>query len=297
MKILLFGKNGQVGWELNKSLLPLGEVIALGREQADFSKPESLRKIICDTNPDVIVNAVAYTAVDKAEEEEDVAAIINAAAPGVLAEEALKINALLVHYSTDYVFDGKKEGPYLETDQPNPLSVYGRTKLSGEIAIQSSGCCFLIFRTSWVYAARGNNFLLTILRLAEAEEKLNIVADQYGAPTSAKLIAETTFLCLQQSVQQKKTGNFSSDLYHLTASGYTSWHGFAEEIVTLVKMLSGASLKIQSISGIPSADYPAPATRPMNSRLSKLKLENEFDLNIPDWRVLLTECVEELVKC
>ena len=186
MKILLFGKNGQVGWELNRSLQPLGEVIALTRENADFSNPESLRNIVREINPDVIVNAVAYTAVDKAEEEEELAATINGVAPGILAEEALKTNALLVNYSTDYVFDGVKDSPYIETDKPNPVSAYGRTKLSGEVSIQSSRCDYLIFRTSWVYASRGQNFLLAMLKLASEREELNIVSDQIGAPTTAK---------------------------------------------------------------------------------------------------------------
>ncbi|MCA1767140.1 MAG: dTDP-4-dehydrorhamnose reductase, partial [Idiomarina sp.] len=197
MKILLFGKNGQVGWELNRSLQPLGEVIALDRDEADFSRPESLREIVRKIKPDVIVNAVAYTAVDKAEAEEALAATINSIAPGVLAEEALSINALLIHYSTDYVFDGTKQGPYVETDVPKPINAYGRTKLAGEQVIQSSGCDYFIFRTSWVYASRGHNFLLTILRLAKERDELNIVADQIGSPTSARLIAETTLLCLQ----------------------------------------------------------------------------------------------------
>ena len=226
MKILLFGKNGQVGWELNRSLQPLGEVVALSREEADFSNPESLRKIVSEISPDVIVNAVAYTAVDKAEEEEELAAIINGVAPGILAEEALKINALLIHYSTDYVFDGAKDSPYIETDKPNPINAYGRTKLAGEVVIQSSDCDYLIFRTSWVYASRGHNFLLTMLKLASEREELSIVADQMGAPTTAKLIADTTALSIRQAMGEKQSGNFSSDLYHLATSGSTSWHGF-----------------------------------------------------------------------
>ena len=206
MKILLFGKNGQVGWELNRSLQPLGEIVVLDIEDVDFSEPESLRQIVQDVNPNVIVNAVAYTAVDKAEEEEELALNINGVAPGVLAEEALKLNALLVHYSTDYVFDGTKSTPYVETDSPNPINAYGRTKLAGEIAVQSSGCDYLILRTSWVYASRAHNFMLTMLKLAQEREELSIVSDQIGAPTSARLIADITILCLQQEIKEKREG-------------------------------------------------------------------------------------------
>ena len=272
MKILLFGKNGQVGWELNRSLQPLGEVIALGREEADFSKPESLRNIVRDIAPDVIVNAVAYTAVDKAEEEEILATVINAQAPGVLAEEALKINALLIHYSTDYVFDGTKDGAYTETDMPNPINVYGRSKLAGEQVVQSSGCDYLIFRTSWVYASRANNFMLTMMKLAQEREQLNIVADQIGAPTTARLIADTTILCLQQALKEKTAGVFSSDLYHLTASGQTSWFGFTEEIVKLARNSLNIKLKLKELKPIPTSSYPTPAKRPKNSQLALTKL-------------------------
>ena len=192
MKILLFGKNGQVGWELYRSLQPLGEITVLDKENVDFSEPETLRKIVRESNPDIIVNAVAYTAVDRAEEEEVRVNKINAVAPGVLADEALKLGALLVHYSTDYVFDGTKNLPYTETDTPNPNNVYGQTKLDGEQALQSSGCDYLILRTSWVYASRAQNFMLTMLKLAQEREELRIVSDQIGAPTSARLIADTT---------------------------------------------------------------------------------------------------------
>jgi len=293
MKILLFGKNGQVGWELHRSLQPLGEVTALGRKEADFSNPESLRVIVRKTKPDVIVNAAAYTAVDKAEEEEELAATINEMAPRALAEEALKLNALLVHYSTDYVFDGSKNEPYSETDTPNPINAYGRTKLAGELAIQSSGCDYLIFRTSWVYASRGHNFLLTMLKLTQEREKLSIVADQIGAPTSARLIADTSVHCIKQSAKERLLGVFSSDLYHLTASGHTSWHGFTEEIVSFAGNSMNLHLKIKEVKAIPTTEYPTPATRPMNSRLALTKLESIFTIKVPDWKIALFVCMAE----
>ena len=295
MKILLFGKNGQVGWELNRSLQPLGEVVALGRDQADFSNPESLRKHVREINPDVVVNAVAYTAVDKAEADEELAKIINGVAPSILAEEVLKIDALLVHYSTDYVFDGTKNTPYAETDEPNPVNAYGRTKLAGEVAIQSSGCDYLIFRTSWVYASRGHNFLLTILKLAKERDELSIVADQVGSPTSARLISETTILCLQQAIKEKQAGRFSSDLYHLTTSNYTSWHGFAEEIVNAASNAVSLQLKVKNIKAISTADYPTPASRPINSQLALNNLKKAFGIEMPDWKKALELCIEELM--
>jgi len=294
MKILLFGKNGQVGWELNRSLQPLGEVIALGREEADFSKPESLRNIVRDIAPDVIVNAVAYTAVDKAEEEEDLALKINGVAPGVLAEEALNLGALLVHYSTDYVFDGTKSGPYVETDTPNPINAYGRSKLAGEQAVQSSGCDYLIFRTSWVYASRAHNFMLTMLKLAQEREELSIVSDQIGAPTTARLITDTTLVCIKQALLERRNQVFSSDLYHLTASSNTSWYGFTQEIIRVAKCELDLDLKIKNITNIPTIDYPTPARRPMNSRLDLRKLEEKFDVVMPSWEDVLRLCIEEI---
>ena len=294
MRVLLFGKNGQVGWELDRSLQPLGEIIALDREDADFSNPDDLRNVVRKSNPDIIVNAVAYTAVDKAESDVGVATSINSLAPGILAEEAMAIDALLIHYSTDYVFDGEKSEPYTEEDIPNPINVYGRTKLAGERAIQSSGCKYLIFRTSWVYASRGHNFLLTILKLAEEREDLSIVADQIGAPTSARLIADTTILCIQQSIKERVAGAFSSGLYHLTASGETSWHGFTQEIVSLARSSLSMSLTLKELKAIPTADYPTPAKRPMNSQLSLTKLESIFAVKMPNWKAALARCVSEI---
>ena len=293
MKILLFGKVGQVGWELNRSLQPLGEVIALGIEDADFSKPESLRKIVQNISPNLIVNAVAYTVVDKAETEEELAYKINAIAPGVLAEEVLKLNALLVHYSTDYVFDGTKVTPYTEKDVPNPINAYGRTKLAGELAVQSSGCDYLILRTSWVYASRANNFMLTMLKLAQEREVLNIVADQVGAPTTARLIADTTILCVYQIMKERIAGDFSSDLYHLTASGRTSWHGFTKKIINIANLSLKLQLTAKDIKAIPTSDYPTSATRPMNSQLALSKLEQEFNVVMPNWKQGCMLCVEE----
>lgn len=294
MKILLFGKNGQLGWELNRSLQPLGEIIALGRDEADFSDPAMLRKVVCEISPDVIVNAVAYTSVDKAEEEEKLATVINGVSPGVLAEEAKNLSALLIHYSTDYVFDGSKQTPYVETDEPKPINSYGRTKLSGEQAIQLSGCDYLIFRTSWVFASRGNNFLLTILKLAKEREELTIVSDQIGSPTSARLIADTTTLCVYQARNEMLSGVFSSDLYHLTASGYTSWHGFAEEIVNIANNEINRHLKVKNIKAISTVNYPTPANRPMNSQLSLNKLEKRFSVVMPDWKKAVSLCLGDL---
>lgn len=295
MKILLFGKNGQLGWELNRSLQPLGEIVVLDIEEVDFSEPESLRQIVQDESPDVICNAVAYTAVDKAEEDEELALKINGVAPGVLAEEALKLGALLIHYSTDYVFDGTKASPYVETDTPKPVNAYGRTKLAGELAVQASGCDYLILRTSWVYASRANNFMLTMLKLAQEREELSIVADQIGAPTTARLIANTTVLCVHQVMKERIAGIFSSDLYHLTASGHTSWHGFTKEIVRLASQNSKLQLTIKDIKAIPTSGYPTPATRPMNSQLAVTKLESLFTLKMPDWKNILKDCLNELM--
>ena len=294
MKILLFGRNGQLGWELNRSLQPLGEIVVLDIEEVDFSEPESLRKIVQAEAPDIICNAVAYTAVDKAEADEALAMAINGTAPGVLAEEALKQGALLVHYSTDYVFDGTKTSPYVETDEPNPINAYGRTKLAGELAVKSSGCDYLILRTSWVYASRANNFLLTMLKLAQEREELSIVADQIGAPTSARLIADVSLICIQQALKERLVGIFTSDLYHLTASGQTSWHGFTEEIAKLASDNLNLPLAIKSIKAIPTSEYPTPAKRPMNSQLALTRLESIFGLTMPTWQDSLRRCMEEI---
>jgi dTDP-4-dehydrorhamnose reductase len=291
---MLTGKNGQVGWELNRSLLPLGEIIALDRSQADLSKPESLRSLVQELRPDIIVNAAAYTAVDKAEVEEELATTVNGIAPGVLAEEAKKLGALLVHYSTDYVFDGTKETPYLEDDKPNPINAYGRSKLRGEEVIQHVGPDFLIFRTSWVYASRGRNFLQTILRLAKEKDQLSIVADQVGTPTWARLIAETTMACLLQTVNDQHKSMFKPDVYHLTSNGSATWYAFAKKIVGNARRLSNMHLQVRNITRMSTEEYPTPAKRPKNSRLENKKLKDVFNLSLPNWEQSLSLCIDEM---
>lgn len=291
--ILLTGSTGQVGWELARSLLPLGQVVIPERADFDLAKPESLGVTVDRIRPDVIINSAAYTAVDKAEDERELAQAINAAAPAQLAKAARRHGALLVHYSTDYVFDGKKNTPYTEEDTPNPASMYGCSKLAGEEAVRASGADHLIFRTSWVYAARGKNFLKTILRLAGEREELRIVADQTGAPTWARLIAETTTLALRQDLACRKNGNFSSGTFNLTTAGETSWHGFASAIVAGAKS-RGAQLKCRTITAITTADYPLPAARPANSRLASNRLREHYGLEMPDWRSCMQLCLAEL---
>jgi dTDP-4-dehydrorhamnose reductase len=294
LKILLTGASGQVGWELARTLLPLGEVIESRRAQADLSNLSALKALIQQVKPDVIVNPAAYTAVDKAETEKDLAFLINGQAPGMMAEEAKKTGALLIHYSTDYVFDGAKTQPYKETDITCPVNVYGASKLAGEQAIQDSGCDYLIFRTSWVYASRGNNFLKTIMRLAADREELKIVADQIGAPTWARLIAEVTAHAVHQVPGERRQDNFSSNIYHLTSSGYTSWHGFALQIVDTMRNQGKYNLKNKAIIPIPATDYPLPAVRPANSRLDSDRLASRFGLCMPSWENSLRLCMQEL---
>lgn len=294
MKILLTGCNGQVGWELARSLLPLGEIIALNRNQADLTDATKLREIIRHHAPNIIVNPAAYTAVDKAETEKELAFKVNAEAAGVMAEEAKKTGALLVHYSTDYVFDGTKPSPYTESDSTNPASVYGQSKLGGERAIQSIGGDYLILRTSWVYASRGSNFVKTILRLAAEREELKIVADQIGAPTWARLIADATAHIVRQAIAEKNNAQFNSDIYHLTSSGSTSWHGFAHTIINTAREQGSLNLINRSILPIPTNEYPLPAKRPANSLLSTQKLEQHFGLILPSWETSLKLCLQEL---
>ncbi|WP_340122791.1 dTDP-4-dehydrorhamnose reductase [Methylobacter svalbardensis] len=294
MKILLTGSNGQVGWELARALLPLGEIIAVNRTQADLADLDSLRHTVQKYNADVIVNAAAYTAVDKAETEKGLAFLINAEAPGVLAEAAKKTGALLIHYSTDYVFDGTKASAYAEDDVPNPVNIYGQSKLAGEQAIQASGVDYMILRTSWVYAARGHNFLKSILRLAAEREELNIVADQIGSPTWARLIAETTAHILRQSLFERCEGGFNSGLYNLTSAGETSWHGFARMIVDVAKQQENQALKNHTINPIATTAYPLPAKRPANSRLATGRLEQHFGLKMPAWDQALTLCIKDI---
>ncbi len=293
LRVLVTGATGQIGWELARTLMPLGEVVTPEHGQCDLSRPESLGALVDAVRPDVIVNAAAYTAVDKAEQEPDLAMTINAAAPAALAAAAHRRGALLVHYSTDYVFDGTKSGPYLEEDPPCPASVYGRSKLAGEEAVRASGADHLILRTSWVYAARGKNFLKTILRLASEREELRVVVDQFGAPNWARLVAEVTAQVLQQDLARRKNGRFESGTFHLTAAGETSWHGFASAIIEAARA-RGATLKCLAIVPITTSEYPLPATRPANSRLSGTSLATRYGLEMPSWERCMHLCLAEL---
>ncbi|TCV83431.1 dTDP-4-dehydrorhamnose reductase [Sulfurirhabdus autotrophica] len=290
-RILLIGKNGQVGWELARTLAPLGEIIIVDRQVVDLAKPDSIVSTVREIKPNIIVNAAAYTAVDKAESEPDLAEAINSIAPGILAEEARRINALLIHYSTDYVFDGTKDEPYTELDIPNPLSVYGKTKLVGEQAIQAANVPHIILRTSWVYGGRGNNFLRTILRLAQERDELKIVDDQIGAPTWSRMIAEATAQILGQVMRLNKSEisaiNELSGIYHLTSRGGTSWHGFAQSILDIM------STPIPRLVPISTSEYPLPAHRPQNSVLLNEKLERVFGLILPEWKAALELCLDE----
>jgi len=294
-KILLFGKNGQVGFELQSSLAKIGFVIGLSKDEANFECQNNLRQIIRKHQPDVIVNAAAYTAVDLAESERKKAKDINIAAVGVLAEESIKINAILVHYSTDYVFDGEKNSPYLESDLALPKNIYGLTKLASENEIKDITNRHLIFRTSWIYSLRGKSFIQTILKLASEQNKLTVVQDQIGAPTSAKLIADITTKCLYKIFCALEKSNDYYGLYHLTASGYTSWYDYAVFILQQA-LKCGAVLKLQpnNILPINSVDWPTAAKRPLNSRLNTDKLVATFGVDLPDWQVDVRETIESL---
>ena len=303
MKILLLGKNGQVGWELQRSLAPLGTVLALDRnghshshteDTADFcgdlSQPERLAQTVRTFQPDVIVNAAAHTAVDKAESEPELARTLNALAPAALAQAAADVGAWLVHYSSDYVFNGAGDRPWQEGDATGPLSVYGHTKLEGEQAILASGCRHLILRTSWVYAARGGNFAKTMLRLAAERERLTVIDDQWGAPTGADLIADVTAIAIRSALQQPDL----SGVYHLVASGETTWHGYASHVVAQARHLKpDIGLKVSEIAPVPTSAFPTPAQRPLNSRLNTRKLQQAFGVVLPPWQQgvdrLLTE--------
>lgn len=293
MKILLLGKNGQVGWELQRSLAPLGELVALcsaSQEMCgDLTRFDDIRQTIKSVSPDVIVNASAYTAVDKAESDIENAEILNAYAPGMLAQEAKACNACLIHYSTDYVFNGKSSDPYSETDLVDPLNIYGKTKLQGENNIIDSGCNHLIFRTSWVYGAHGNNFIKTILRLSQQRDKLSIVNDQIGSPTGAELIADVT----AHAVRAIQLRPELAGLYHLAARGHTSWYEFADFILQHAESYFTKS-RCQ-LTAIPSTDYPMPAKRPLNSRLNTTKLEQAFGLNFPNWQNGVLRVLTELL--
>jgi dTDP-4-dehydrorhamnose reductase len=281
---LLFGKNGQVGWELQRSLAPLGELVAPGRDDpdlcGDLSNLDGLARTVQTVRPDVIVNAAAHTAVDRAESEPELAHTLNALAPGVLAQEAAKLGAWLVHYSTDYVFDGSGNRPWTETDTPAPLSVYGRTKLEGERLIQAACPQHLIFRTSWVYAARGGNFAKTMLRLARERERLTVINDQFGAPTGAELIADVTAHAIRQCLRQPT----DAGLYHLAARGETTWHGYANEVLALARLIDSAiKIKVTEVVPVATSEFLTAARRPLNSRLDTQKLQTVFELTLPNW--------------
>ncbi len=298
MKILLLGKNGQVGWELQRSLAPLGEVLALDRYSTqycgDLSQPEQLAQTVLTYKPDFIVNAAAYTAVDKAESEPELAKLLNADAPAALAKAAAQIGAWLVHYSTDYVFDGSGNHARQEGEGTGPLNVYGQTKLDGEKAIVASGCKYLIFRTSWVYAARGGNFAKTMLRLAQERDKLTVINDQHGAPTGADLIADVTAHAIRRVLN---TQNISlGGVYHLVASGETTWHDYAQYAISKSKALRPDLLwKVTDIAPVPTSTFPTPATRPLNSRLCTTKLQQDFGLVLPPWQQGVDRMLTEIL--
>jgi dTDP-4-dehydrorhamnose reductase len=291
MKILLFGKNGQVGRELQRTLLSHGDVDAVERSRVDLCDSLALWDILQTEAPDLIVNAAAYTAVDRAESDEDLVFRVNAEAVGMLARFAYERRALLIHYSTDYVFDGEKRAPYVESDATGPLNVYGSSKLAGELAIDRSGCDALIFRTSWVYSAAGSNFIKTILRLAGERDHLGIVADQFGAPTSAELIADVTSL----AISAYRRGALSGGLYHLAARGETTWHGLARYVVEKA-IGHGAKfrLTVDDISPIGTNDYPLPARRPANSCLDTSALAAAAGLKFPDWKIHVDRMLDQL---
>lgn len=295
-RILLLGRDGQVGWELQRSLAPLGGVIALGHAEADFEKPNTLRAVIQGEAPDLIVNAAAYNAVDKAETDSERAMAVNCHAVGVLAEEAKKLGAILIHYSTDYVFDGSKPEPYTEEDAPNPINLYGRTKVDGERAIHATGCRHLIFRTSWVYAVRGTNFAKTILRLASERDEIGVIADQFGVPTSAELIADVTAQCVNLITHCPERFGHLDGIYHLVAASEASWHDYARFVVAEATKL-GLPLRLvpDAIRAIPTSEYPLPAKRPANARLATAKLCRALRIEMPHWQIHLKRFLAEFV--
>jgi dTDP-4-dehydrorhamnose reductase len=298
MKILLLGKNGQVGWELQRALAPLGEVIALdfdspGPLKADFSNPESLAATVRAVAPNLIVNAAAHTAVDKAESEPDFARALNASSPAVLAREAARLGAWLMHYSTDYVFDGSGETPWSEDSATGPLSVYGSTKLEGEHAIRASGCKHLIFRTSWVYAARGGNFAKTMLKLAKDRDKLTVIDDQIGSPTGADLLADITAHALRMAMLQPELAG----TYHAVAQGETSWHGYAQHVIEFARA-AGQPIRVaaDAVLAVPTSAFPTPARRPGNSRMNTQKLRDTFGLTLPAWQSGVERMLTEVLS-
>ena len=296
MNILLLGKNGQVGWELQRSLALLGQVTALDFDSSehcgDFSQPDKVADTVRALRPQVIVNAAAHTGVDKAESEPDLAQLLNATTPGVLAQEAAKTGALLVHYSTDYVFDGSGSRPWTESDAPAPLSVYGRTKWEGEQLIEQSGAQHLILRTSWVYAARGGNFAKTMLRLAQERERLTVIDDQWGAPTGADLLADVT----AHAIRHLQARPQDAGLYHVAAAGETNWNLYAKHVLAQAQQaLPAIKIKATEVAPVPTSDFPTAAVRPHNSRLDTRKLQTTFGLTLPPWQQGVARMVAEIL--
>lgn len=293
MNILIFGRNGQVGTELQRTLRPLGDLTLAGRSEVDFSRPETLRAFLATCNPEAIVNAAAYSHVDKAEDEPNLARAINVESVGVLADYARARGIWLIHYSTDYVFDGASTFPYAESDATNPLGVYGQTKRDGEAAIAASGCRHLIFRTSWLHAPHGTNFITTILQLARTRDRLRVVADELGAPTGADLVAEVTALGLRRAM----SGEVPPGIYHLTCTGVTTWYNYAR---FLLQIASGCGAKLactpETIDAVTSADYGARAVRPRNSQMNTAKLVRQFGLTLPDWSLGVESTVRSLIE-
>ncbi|WP_029570269.1 dTDP-4-dehydrorhamnose reductase [Pantoea ananatis] len=293
MKILLLGKNGQVGWELQRALSPIGEVIALDRHSLDYcgdlANPEGIARTVRDLQPNVIVNAAAYTAVDKAESDIENATLINAVSVEILARASREINALLVHYSTDYVFDGSGDRPWREEDITAPLNTYGETKRQGEEAIIAHAANYLIFRTSWVYAAKGSNFAKTMIRLALERETLSVINDQFGAPTGAELIADCTVHAIKATLLNPE----KSGIYHMIASGVTTWHAYAEFVIEYVRS-KGLPLRVSSVNGVETTAFPTPAKRPHNSRLNTEKLRDTFAITLPEWQQGVMRMLDEL---
>ncbi len=297
MKLLLLGKNGQLGWELQRALAPLGELVACdfdspGALRADFSEPDALPALVRAVRPDVIVNSAAHTAVDKAESEPELARAINATAPGVLAREAAALGALLIHYSTDYVFDGSGDAARSEDAATGPLSVYGRTKLEGEELVRAAGGAHLILRTSWVYAARGGNFARTMLKLAAERDALNVIADQFGAPTGAELLADVT----AHALRHVRAEPALAGTYHCVAAGTTNWHAYASHVIEWARARDvPVRVAPEAIRAIPTSQYPTPARRPLNSRLSTTKLQQAFGLRLPDWQAGVERMLAEVL--
>jgi dTDP-4-dehydrorhamnose reductase len=305
LRVLITGCNGQVGWHLQRTLAPMGEVTAIDIEQVDLTNSRAVARTVREAAPDIVVNAAAYTAVDKAESEPELARAINVGAPAQIAEECSRSGALLIHYSTDYVYDGSKRAPYEERDATGPLSVYGETKLAGDQAIQASGCAHIILRTTWVYDIRGKNFLRTVIRLAQEKEELRIVGDQYGAPTWARGLAEATTIILSRCLEHKSgTGKWRTGVFHLTAGGQTSWAGFAQAILEDYIAFRpadgtgefGLPLKTRKVSPITTEEYPTPARRPRNSVLSNAQVQAAFGITMPNWRDQLRLAMQDALR-